>query len=158
MPYAFEGGVSIDQVQGGLQINDEQYRDAIAAMQNGRVVSIDGGFKLIDPAAPPVVTPPPVTDRIPDISDRQFFQALASERYELITEEEAEDAVATGTIPAEMAAMIEALPAEQRFPARMLLRGATQFERENPFVAIFAQAKGLSAQDVDELWHYARAL
>jgi hypothetical protein len=82
--------------------------------------------------------PPPVIELPPGaISDRQFAQGLAEAG--LISEDEAEEWVAAGTLPAPLVALVDLLPAEQRFAARMLLRGATRFEFTHPLAEAFAQ-------------------
>lgn len=82
--------------------------------------------------------PLPTTEvTLEDISDRQFAQGLAE--LGLISEPEAEDWVAAGTLPPALATMVEKLPAERRFAARMLLRGATRFEFSHPLAEDFAQ-------------------
>lgn len=100
--------------------------------------------------APPPPTPPQ------EISDRQFFQQLVV--MGLITEDEAIAAVATGTLPAAMAAFIDQLPAEQQFPARMALQGATTFLRSNPLVETFGTMQGMTSAEIDALWRDAAAL
>lgn len=49
MPYAINGAVSQDQLEGGLEITDAQYIEAIEGMMEGKVVSIVNGFSVIDP-------------------------------------------------------------------------------------------------------------
>ncbi|CAM5767195.1 hypothetical protein [Bosea minatitlanensis] len=71
-----------------------------------------------------------------DISRRQFAQGLAE--LGLIAEADAEEWTANGTLPAAILALVDALPAEQRFPARMLVRGATKFEFSHPLAEAFA--------------------
>lgn len=102
---------------------------------------------------------PPVAEVLfASISDRQFFEALASDPYNLITEEEAEEAVATGAIPGVMQAVIDVLPADQRFKTRMLLRGATTFERGNPLVEVFGASQGMNATAINDFWQFAGSL
>lgn len=84
------------------------------------------------------------------ISDRQFAQGLAVSG--LITEAEAEEWVGPGTVPASLMAFVEALPADQQFAARMLLRGATQFERDHPLTEAFGALHGWSGAQVDQFW------
>jgi hypothetical protein len=105
--------------------------------------------EVIEYVAPPIV---------PDIiSDRQFFQQLAIAG--LITEDEALAAVMTGTIPQAMEAFVEALPTgQQQFSARMVLCGATTFERSHPLVQAFGAAQGMSDEQIDQLWIDASAL
>ena len=74
-----------------------------------------------------------------DISDRQFAQGLAE--LGLISEAEAEEWVAAGTLPPALVALVDQLPEGERFAARMLLRGATRFEVGHPL----AEALGLLA-------------
>jgi len=90
------------------------------------------------------------------ISDRQFFHALA--KRSIISEAEAEAAVATGEIPAAMQAIVDALPADQRFDTRMILRGAVEFRRSHPLVAAFGAALGWSEAQIDDLFTFAGSL
>lgn len=84
------------------------------------------------------------------ISDRQFAQGLAMAGF--ITEAEAEEWVGPGVVPASLMAFVEALPADQQFAARMLLRGATQFERDHPLTEAFGALHGWSSAQVDQFW------
>lgn len=106
-------------------------------------------IRTVDPAT----LPPPVPS---SISDRQFFQQLAIQG--LITEQEAEDAVAPGTAPASLAALIEFLPEQARHPARMLLKGATVFERQHEMTDTIAWLYGFDSDDVDDLFRAAASL
>lgn len=90
------------------------------------------------------------------ISDRQFFQQLAIQG--LITEQEAEEAVGPGTIPVSMVSLINQLPVEQRFSARMLVRGATRFERNHSVTKLIGTLYGLSDSQIDTLWVNASKL
>lgn len=84
------------------------------------------------------------------VSDRQFFQQLAVAGH--ITEAEALAAVATGTIPAAMEALVQQLPAESQFAARMLLSGATSFERAHPLTATLGAMYGMDSAALDTFW------
>lgn len=102
-------------------------------------------------ASPPLVSVPPL------ISDRQFFHALAKQGQ--VTEAEALAAVATGTIPASMMAIVDAIPdAAARFDAKMFLSGAVEFRRDHPLVAVFANAMDMTSADVDALFIFAASL
>jgi hypothetical protein len=90
------------------------------------------------------------------VSDRQFFQALAQAGS--ITPDEALAAVMTGTLPARIEAAVKSLPAEQQFAARMLLSGATTFERGHPMVAQLGAALDYDDVALDALWRAAAAL
>jgi hypothetical protein len=91
-----------------------------------------------------------------EISDRQFFQALAMAGE--ITEAEALEAVGPGVIPAALSQLIDGLPGEQAFAARMLLRGATVFKRDHPMVAVLAQGMAWTNEQLDDLWQTASTL
>jgi hypothetical protein len=75
-----------------------------------------------------------------------------------ITEAEALAAVQTGAIPAAFVPVIDALPTEDAFAARMLLTGATVFERNHPMTAAFAAGLGWTEAQIDGLWVAASAL
>lgn len=104
-------------------------------------------------------TPEPAFDlelSVPgSISDRQFFQQLAIDG--VITEAEALASNAA-VIPAPLLAIINALPAEQRFPAKMLVSGATTFERSHPMTEVIGAARGMNAEEIDEFFRAAAAL
>jgi len=87
------------------------------------------------------------------ISDRQFFQQLAMSG--VITIDEALAAVGPGTIPAGLNSLITQLPPNDQFTARMLLTGATQFERYLPLVSSFSSALGWSNTQLDDFWRSA---
>ncbi|MFH6786695.1 hypothetical protein [Methylobacterium sp. MA0201] len=93
---------------------------------------------------------------LPAVSDRQFFQALAEGGA--IDPGEALAAVMTGTLPARIEAAVAALPSAEQFAARMLLSGATAFERGHPMVAQLGAALGYDAAALDALWRRACAL
>lgn len=147
-----------------------QVRDASGATSN-RIIcrDIDGALIPADPAnvdwqryeewlasgnVPEVATAPATL--APEISDRQFFQALANTGT--ITQPEALAAVMTGTLPARIEAAVAGLPADQQFAARMLLSGATTFERGHPMVARLGAALGYDDAALDALWREAASL
>lgn len=104
-----------------------------------------------------VEEPEPSAESVPAvISDRQFAQQVAAEG--LITEAEALAWVSAGAIPAALNAIVEALPAEQRFTGQMLLAGATQFERAHPLTDALGAAMGKSPAELDDLWRAAALL
>ncbi|NTG22054.1 hypothetical protein G6L00_16580 [Agrobacterium rhizogenes] len=90
------------------------------------------------------------------ISDRQFFQQLAIDG--MITDDEALSAVKTGDMPATMQAFIAALPATDQFAAKMVLCGATSFQRSHLLVATFGAANGMTGDQIDDLWIAAAKL
>lgn len=91
------------------------------------------------------------------ISDRQFFHALA--KTQVITEQEALAAVATGTIPKAMSDIVESMPSDsERFDAKMFLQGAVEFRRSHPLVAQFGAALGWTSYEIDDLFTFAGSL
>lgn len=90
------------------------------------------------------------------ISDRQFFQQLAIDG--VISEEEAEAAVASGAIPTAMLALIDELSQAQRFGARMMLKGATVFQRHHPLIETIGALYGWADEQIDGLFRNAAAL
>lgn len=65
MPFATNGGVSRADMSGDpawIEINEDQYAQALVGMTAGKLVSIDGGFAVIDspaPEEPPAPEPEP---------------------------------------------------------------------------------------------------
>ncbi|MBB4066281.1 hypothetical protein [Gellertiella hungarica] len=103
----------------------------------------------------PAFVPPPLP--VPEeISDRQFFHALA--KAGLITEAEALAAVKTGDMPEAINDFVNTLPEDDRFDARMLLEGATIFRRSHPLTAAFGALYGMEPSDIDDLWRDAASL
>ncbi|TNC12491.1 hypothetical protein FF100_15570 [Methylobacterium terricola] len=64
----------------------------------------------------------------------------------------------TGTLPARIDAAVAGLPEAEQFAARMLLSGATAFERGHPMVARLGAALGYDAAALDALWRQAATL
>lgn len=54
MPYAIDGTISHAQMEGCIEISERQYLDALAGMQEGKVVTVVGGVLRVDfpPAEP----------------------------------------------------------------------------------------------------------
>lgn len=103
----------------------------------------------------PVPVPPPVVPET--ISDRQFFQQAAIAG--LITQAEALAAVQTGTVPAVLMNVINALPdAMQKFAAQMILAGATSFNRHHPLTEAVGAALGWTDAQIDQFFIDAAAL
>jgi hypothetical protein len=89
------------------------------------------------------------------ISDRQFFQQLAVEG--IITEEQALASNAA-VIPAPLLAIIEQMPEDQQFAAKMVVSGATSFERQHPMTIAIGTAYGMSSEQIDEFFAAAAVL
>ncbi len=91
-----------------------------------------------------------------EISDRQFFQQMAIEGR--ITKQEALDAVGSGIIPPAMDGLVNQLPEEQQFAARMLIRGATTFRIGQPVTDLICRIYGMSSDEIDATWRAASQL
>jgi hypothetical protein len=102
--------------------------------------------------------PAPIPFTPDEISDRQFAHGLAKPPYSLMTQAEALAFVQTGTLPAAFEALIDALPTEVQFDVRMLVTGATVFNRPHPTTAILAAAFGWTDTQRDDFWRFAGAL
>ncbi len=104
---------------------------------------------MADPYVPP---PAPVPS---SISDRQFFQQLAIAG--IITEDQALASNAA-VIPAPLLAIISSMPADQQFNAKMIISGATTYERSNPLTIEIGSAYGMSSDQIDEFFRAAAGL
>lgn len=136
----------------------DQHPDAVRygpIQANGETIYVDalGGEPSVA-ALNSVLNPAPAVPA--QISDRQFFQALAM--ADTISQAEALAAVKTGDIPAQMQAVIAGMAEADRFNAEMLLAGATVFVRANPMTEALRAAMGWSAEQTDELWRVAAEL
>ncbi len=152
-PAQAEGaGFPLSAVLAGIDAAALAGRDTALAERDAAVAERDAlAAQLAALQAAPVTA-----GALPAISDRQFFQALA--QAGAITPDAALAAVMTGTLPAPIAAAVEALPQAERFAARMLLSGATAFERGHPMVAQLGAALGYDAASLDALWRQAATL
>lgn len=123
-----------------------------------------GGVDTLVPADDPRAAPPPAPRPapVPDISDRQFGRGLWGDK--VITFDECEAFVSTGTIPAALQRLIDALPDDDtgaptmRKEAIIFVRGAKVYERANPFVDELGQGFGWDAAALDAKWRAWAAL
>lgn len=95
------------------------------------------------------------------ISDRQFFHALW--KAGKITLAEARAAVQTGQMPADIEAFFMLLGESEETPEvagdeRMLIEGATTFNRSHPMTSMFGAMYGMSDLEIDALWRLAGTL
>lgn len=91
-----------------------------------------------------------------EISDRQFAQQLAVAG--LISQAEALAFVKTGDIPAALMAIVNSLPSDQQFAAKMLISGATTYNINHPLVGMVAAANGWTDEQTKTFWRAAAAL
>ncbi|MDF3858082.1 hypothetical protein P3W70_06980 [Achromobacter denitrificans] len=132
MPYATNGAISRDPIENGLQITDEQYTLALAGMLEGKVVSIDGGFKVERPPEPDPETPQPPT-----------FEELRADK-----ETEINWAYAT----AAAAALSEGYPDAERetWPVQIMESAAVLAGAEvsTPWIDAAAPARGITREEL----------
>jgi hypothetical protein len=144
MPYASNGQISTDPFEGAIEITQEQYDAALAGMLDGRTVTVDGGFAVIDvPVPEPEIEPAPQPTPQPDsLTFPQLLIGLVQRKW--ITEAEGE-AWLSGTVPASIAASIAALPKAQRFAAKVKAAHPTTILRDDPMLS----GLGKSADQLD---------
>lgn len=84
MPYAIDGSVSTEPLDGAIEITDKQYRDAVDGMCEGMTVSIVDGVLSIafppPPELPPEVPPTPEELRAKALAERDALMATAAAR------------------------------------------------------------------------------
>lgn len=91
------------------------------------------------------------------ISDRQFFQQAAI--IGIITQQEALDAVSIGAIPTVLQNIVNGIQdTDQQFAAKMLLSGATVFERNHPLVDNIGLALNWTSDQIDHFFFEASKL
>ena len=94
MPYATENQISQAPIADGIEITEAQYQEALAGMLAGKLVTIHGGFSVIDP-------PPREPESEPESLPPAYPQFSALEMLDLFTEAEQLAVVeATMTSPA----------------------------------------------------------
>jgi hypothetical protein len=115
----------------------------------GHSIKADDGSNVIGQT----YVSPPNPD---EISRRQFFQLLAIKG--IISQDDAVAAAGGGVIPAALLALLNQLPADQQFSAKMLVASAQTFQRSHPFTAQIGEFYGMSPTDLDAFWADARQL
>jgi hypothetical protein len=66
MPYANNGTISQSPLADGIEITEQQYAEGLNGMLDGKLVTIEGGFAVVDPPEPepePVPEPDPLPPR-----------------------------------------------------------------------------------------------
>ena len=142
--YVLTANDAVIRRRDGARIPDDQSNRDWVAFQDWLAA---GGVP--DPYVPP---PEPVPA---EISDRQFFQQLAVAG--LITEEQALAANAA-VIPSPLLAIIGQMPSGDQFAAKMLVSGATVFQRNHPMTEAIGAAYGWTAAQIDDFFRAAALL
>lgn len=101
---------------------------------------------------------PPQPPFVPQIiSDRQFFQQAAISG--IITEDEALAAVSIGAIPTVLQTIVDGIPdPSQQFAAKMLLSGATTFDRSHPLTEVVRVSLEWTIEQIDQFFINAAQL
>jgi hypothetical protein len=142
----------------------DQIAQALAGLRPGAQWSlIDddySGLEWLDdaqskPTESEVASYVPATPVPQTISDRQFFQQLANAG--IISEAEALASNAA-VIPAPLLAIIDQMPADQQFGAKMIVSGATTFFRDNPMTIAIGTAYGMTPEQINEFFRAAASL
>lgn len=131
--------------------------DGFSVVANDAHAYQTGGTLIDGVYTAPVVEnlPPPLSVTPQTISDRQFFQQLAI--LGIITQD---DALASNAavIPPPLLAIINAMPMDQQFNAKMIISGATVFERYNPLTVAIGTAYGWTEDQIDAFFVAAAVL
>lgn len=137
MPYAANNQISTSLIEGGIEITTEQYGQALTGMKQGKLVSVDAGFALVDqpePEAPPA--PEPIEPGPPQSVTRRQGRLALLDAGKLL---EVENMIAA------MADPTERLTAQVEYEA-------DTWERSNAFLQyMWAQLGGTEAQ-LDDLF------
>jgi hypothetical protein len=72
MPYAAENQISMSPIEVGIEITQEQYQEALAGIMSGQIVTVAGGFAVIDRPEP---EPEPEPELTPEEQLAQAKQA-----------------------------------------------------------------------------------
>ncbi|MBX6333969.1 hypothetical protein IRY61_01350 [Candidatus Saccharibacteria bacterium] len=156
--YAIENGIGTGEVpEGGIEITAEQYSEALDAIAEGYVISVEGGeLAFIAPQEP---EPEPEEPEEPE-----------PEEPELTPEEELQrwrDEMQVSRLQARMAlhtfGLFDAVDAMMNDPETPLLYreawlNAQYFRRMSPTVLAMADKLGLSEGQLDELFLFASSI
>jgi len=153
MPYAAENKISTGPIEGGIEITQAQYSAALAGLQAGKLVSIDGGFAVVDKPEPSEPQPEPEPEPTLEekragmqLSFAQLLIGLVTEAW--ITEAEGEAWLA-GQLPAAVEALIASLPSQQRFAAKARAARPSIILRTDKLVIDMATAQGKEPEELD---------
>lgn len=140
MPYATNGQISQASIEGGIEITAQQYAEALAGMMGGKLITIDGGFAVIDPPKPEEPEPLPEPEPGPPTSVTPAQGLMALYALKGITEDDILAAI--GTIE----------DATLRYQAQIAYKKATSWERESVTMQTLAGLLALTEPDLDELF------
>lgn len=142
MPYAHNGQISQAPIEGGIEISEQQYQEALAGMLDGKEVTIDGGF-LVDFPPEPEPTPEDAGPLVPSqVSRAQGKAAL----------------IQAGMWQAVLNHVAGIEDATRRALADVALNDTQFWQRSSPFLNDAAVAIGLSNEQLDDIFIAAAAI
>lgn len=157
MPYAHEGRISHDPIEGGVEVTEQQYSEALAAILEGEEVTIDGGFAIRDKQPSefheweggewvdktPDPEPVPENDLLAPLTRRQLRLGLLA------------NGITTATVEAAIAAIHDPM---DRAVAEIEWADASTYERNHHLVEMVGTAIGLTPEQIDTMWEAALQL
>jgi len=159
MPYATNGAVSQTPIEGGIEISEAQYKAAINGMIAGQVVTINGGFSVIDKPEPKPAPEPEVPEPTPEELDAvnvltppRFRFMLALNGWEDVWES-AEDYLRAHDRPGYAQLVAQKAAANYRLSATLAFVAAMQ-----PIIAQVAPDVDLSEDAIRAAWDEAKTV
>lgn len=140
MPYAANGKISHDPIEGGVEITEDQYQQALRGVLDGLVVTVLGGFKVAPPTPETALETP---SSVPSaVTMRQARLALLN----------------AGLLSSVDTALAAILDEQQRKSAQIEWEYAQTVNRDSALVAYMATALSLTDQRLDDLFITAATL
>lgn len=136
MPYATAGGVSradMSDDPAWIEIDEDQYAQALTGMASGKLVSIDGGFAVVDPPTPEAPPEPEPPGPPQSVTAAQGGIAL----------------IQAGLMDA-VQAVVDA--AETPAEIKWAWTRATTWDRDSPALAYLSNAAGITSAQMDALF------
>lgn len=156
MTFAANGQISTSHFEGAVAITQAEYDAALAGMLDGKIVTVEGGFAVIDPPEPePEVAPeiePLTIEQIrasTSIDRAAFCNGLADAG--VITDAEA-IAAARGEWPSSFAGFLDYLNAAQSRDAQITWASCVTVQRNHEFVISLAWWTNMTDAQVDTLF------
>lgn len=148
MPYAANGEINQAPIEGGIEITEAQYQEALAGILQGWIVSIDGGFSVTEPEPDP--EPEPEPEPTPE-------EALAMERARMVV---SRFQARAALMQAGMLEQVEVIMSEPDTDQLTVLawHDATEFRRLSPAIGTIAGMIGLTDTQVDDLFRQAATI
>lgn len=154
MTYAANGKISTEPFGGAVAVTELEYSAALAGMLAGKVVTVDGGFAVLDPPEPATASEPELQTleqiRASTSIDRAAFcNGLADAG--VIADAEA-IAAARGEWPASFAGFLDYLTTTQRRDAQITWASCVTVQRNHEFVVSLAWWTNMPDAQVDALF------